>query len=322
MLTRLIETVYRLLWGDLFVLPVGGGSGDLPDGDPASVRGAVLHPAHPPAAGAAVPGYALGSLRKEPEQRQPVLLPDADRLHRHPCGNGQSGGRCGGGVGRRGRCPVLDVGHGPAGASTSFVESTLAQKYKQPDPLYGGQQGGPACYLHALAERKQGRKLRRSVLAVLFAVSGLICWCGISQVVSNSVSAAFENAFAVPPVATTVILVVLSAVIVLRRNATVKSLDVIVPIMAGCYFLMTLYIILTNLGQLPAVLGRIFAEAFGFRQAAAGGFGAVLMNGIKRGLFSNEAGSGSAPAPLPRPPATTRSRWASCRRWASSSTPW
>lgn len=73
------------------------------------------------------------------------------------------------------------------GASTSFVESTLAQKYKEPDPLYGGWRGGPAFYLHKLAERKRGKLLKKSVVASLFAVSGLICWCGISQVISNSV---------------------------------------------------------------------------------------------------------------------------------------
>ena len=181
------------------------------------------------------------------------------------------------------------------GASTSFIESTLAQKYRQPDPLYGGWRGGPAYYLHVLAERKRGKKLRCSVCAALFAVSGLICWCGISQVISNSVSSAFENAFHIPPLATTLVLTAIAAVIVLRKNATVKSLDVMVPIMAVCYFVLTVGIVLFNLPKLPAVLGRIFAEAFGLRQAAAGGFGAVLMNGIKRGLFSNEAGSGSAP---------------------------
>ena len=95
-------------------------------------------------------------------------------------------------------------------------------------------------------------------------------------------------------------LVVLAAVIVLRKNATVKSLDVIVPVMAVCYFVMTLYVIATNLTHLPAVLGSFFSEAFGLRQVAAGGFGAVLMNGIKRGLFSNEAGSGSAPSAVGR----------------------
>ena len=181
------------------------------------------------------------------------------------------------------------------GASTSFVESTLAQKYRVPDPLYGGWRGGPAYYLHVLAERKRGKKLKRSVCAALFAVSGLICWCGISQVISNSVSSAFENAFQVPPLATTVVLTLLAALIVLRKNATVKSLDFIVPVMAVCYFVITVGIVVLNFRQLPAVLARIFAEAFGLRQVAAGGFGAVLMNGVKRGLFSNEAGSGSAP---------------------------
>lgn len=166
---------------------------------------------------------------------------------------------------------------------------------RQPDPLYGGQRGGPAYYIHVLAERKRGKKLHHSIIAVLFAISGLICWCGISQVISNSVSSAFANAFSIPPIVTTVVLVVLSAVIVLRKDATVKSLDVIVPIMAVCYFVMTVIIIAVNFRQLPAVLGRIFSEAFGLRQVAAGGFGAVLMNGVKRGLFSNEAGSGSAP---------------------------
>ena len=87
----------------------------------------------------------------------------------------------------------------------------------------------------------------------------------------------------------------LAAVIVLRKNATVKVLDVLVPIMAGCYFFITIVLILLNIDQLPAVFERIFAEAFGLRQVVAGGFGAVLMNGVKRGLFSNEAGSGSAP---------------------------
>lgn len=83
----------------------------------------------------------------------------------------------------------------------------------------------------------------------------------------------------------TVVLVAVAAVIVLRKDATVKILDMVVPVMAVCYFAITILIIVTNLGSLPGVFARIFEEAFGFRQAAAGGFGAVLMNGIKRGLF-------------------------------------
>ena len=93
----------------------------------------------------------------------------------------------------------------------------------------------------------------------------------------------------------TVVLVAVAAVIVLRKDATVKILDMVVPVMAVCYFAITILIIVMNIGSLPGVFARIFQEAFGFRQVAAGGFGAVLMNGIKRGLFSNEAGSGSAP---------------------------
>lgn len=182
------------------------------------------------------------------------------------------------------------------GSSTAFIEATLAQLYKERDPLYGGYRGGPAYYIYHFVEQKRGGKKRRySVIAVLFAISGLICWCGISQVISNSVSSAFQNAFHIPPLYTTVVLVALAAVIVLRKNATVKVLDVLVPIMAGCYFVMTVFLILKNAAVLPSVFQRIFAEAFGFRQAVAGGFGAVLMNGVKRGLFSNEAGSGSAP---------------------------
>ncbi len=182
------------------------------------------------------------------------------------------------------------------GSSTAFIEATLAQLYKEKDPLYGGWRGGPAYYIHAFVKQARGKDIgRRSVIAVLFAVSGLICWCGISQVISNSVSSAFQNAFHIEPIYTTVVLVALSAVIVLRKNATVRVLDVLVPIMAACYFVITLILIGMNAAVLPDVFRRIFQEAFGLRQAVAGGFGAVVMNGVKRGLFSNEAGSGSAP---------------------------
>lgn len=179
-------------------------------------------------------------------------------------------------------------------SSTAFAEAVLAQLYKEKDPLYGGYRGGPAYYIHHFfTGKKEGR--RYSVIAVLFAVSGLICWCGISQVIGNSVSSAFVNAFQTPPIYTTAVLVVIAAVIVLRKNATVKVLDIVVPVMAACYFIATLFIIIKNAGQLPLVFERIFTEAFGLRQAVAGGIGAVIMNGAKRGLFSNEAGSGSAP---------------------------
>ena len=173
------------------------------------------------------------------------------------------------------------------GSATAFIEATLAQLYKEKDPLYGGYRGGPAYYIHRFFERKEGRKKRYVLPAVLFAISGLICWCGISQVISNSVSESFNNAFNIPPLYTTIALVILAAVIVLRKNATVKVLDVLVPVMAVLYFVITLIIIGMNITALPGVFQRIFEEAFGIRQFAGGSFGAILMNGVKRGLFSN-----------------------------------
>ena len=295
MLVNLIESVYRLLWGDLFTIPLGGGIG-------ISFMVVLLF-----AAGIwftcrtrLLPVRLFRDMiaavceKKQSKDGlssfQTLVISTATRVG---MGNlvGVVAAVSAGGAGAVFWMWVTAL----LGASTSFIESTLAQKYRQPDPLYGGWRGGPAYYLHVLAERKRGKKLKWSVVAALFAVSGLICWCGISQVISNSVSSAFQNAFHIPPLATTLVLTAIAAVIVLRRNATVKSLDVMVPIMAVCYFVITVGIVLFNLPKLPAVLGRIFTEAFGLRQAVAGGFGAVLMNGVKRGLFSNEAGSGSAP---------------------------
>ena len=295
MLVNLIESVYRLLWGDLFTIPLGGGIGIsfmvvllFTAGIWFTCRTRLLPMRLFRDMIAAVCEKKQG--RDGLSSFQTLVISTATRVG---MGNlvGVVAAVSAGGAGAVFWMWVTAI----LGASTSFIESTLAQKYRQPDPLYGGWRGGPAYYLHVLAERRRGKKLKRSVAAALFAVSGLICWCGISQVISNSVSSAFENAFHIPPLTTTLVLTAIAAVIVLRKNATVKSLDVMVPIMAVCYFVITVGIVLFNLPKLPAVFGRIFAEAFGLRQAVAGGFGAVLMNGVKRGLFSNEAGSGSAP---------------------------
>ena len=295
MIIDLIEAIYRLLWGDLFTLPVAGGIGIsfmvvllLAAGIWFTCRTRLLPVRLFRDMIAAVCEKKQG--RDGLSSFQTLIISTATRVG---MGNlvGVVAAVSAGGAGAVFWMWVTAL----LGASTSFIESTLAQKYRQPDPLYGGWRGGPAYYLHVLAERKRGKRLKRSVIAALFAASGLICWCGISQVISNSVSSAFENAFHIPPLATTLVLTAIAAVIVLRRNATVKSLDVMVPIMAVCYFVITVGIVLFNLPKLPAVLGRIFTEALGLRQAVAGGFGAVLMNGVKRGLFSNEAGSGSAP---------------------------
>ena len=297
MIVALIEKVYSFLWGDLIHIPLpGGGSVGIslliilliPTGIYFTVRTRLLPIRMFPDMIKALTG------KKENKDSlstfQTLIVSTATRV----------------GMGNLvGVVAAISVGGAGAvfwmwitaiiGSSTAFVEATLAQLHKEPDPLYSGYRGGPAYYIHHYFEDKSGKKKKHVIIAVLFAISGLICWCGISQVISNSVTSSFENAFGIPPIYTTVILVAVAAVIVLRKNATVKVLDIVVPIMAVCYFVITVGIVLFNLPKLPAVFGRIFAEAFGLRQAVAGGFGAVLMNGVKRGLFSNEAGSGSAP---------------------------
>ena len=294
MVVNLIESLYRLLWGDLFTLPVAGGIGIsfmvvllFSAGIWFTLRTRLLPVRLFRDMVAAV--CEKNHAREGLSSFQTLIISTATRVG---MGNlvGVVAAVSAGGAGAVFWMWVTAL----LGASTAFIESTLAQMYRQPDPLYGGWRGGPAYYIHALAQRR-GLRRKRSVVAALFALSGLICWCGISQVISNSVSSAFENAFRIPPLATTVVLTALAALIVLRKNATVKSLDLMVPVMAVCYFVITVGIVAVNFRLLPEVFRRIFAEALGLRQVAAGGFGAVLMNGVKRGLFSNEAGSGSAP---------------------------
>ena len=295
----LIQTVYQFMWGDLITIPLPGGGGLglslivlllVPTGIYFTLRTRFMGLRM-------LPQMVRVTLEKGEKDGkaisgvQSLIVSTATRVG---MGNlvGVVAAISAGGAGAVFWMWVMAL----VGAATAYVEATLAQLYKEEDPLYGGFRGGPAYYIHAFVKRKLGGRMgRKSVIAALFALSGLICWCGISQVIGNSVSSAVKGAFGIDPLYSTIALVAISAVIVLRRNATVKVLDVIVPIMAGLYFLMTIVIILTNITALPAVFGRIFAEAFGMRQIVGGGIGAVVMNGVKRGLFSNEAGSGSAP---------------------------
>lgn len=297
-MVQLIETVYNFLWGDLFYLPLpGGGTLPLsilvilliPTGIYFTIRTRVLPVRLFKDMVAAVIGKK-GEKNNALSILQTLIVSTATRVG---MGNlvGVVAAISAGGAGAIFWMWITAI----IGSSTAFIEATLAQLYKEKDPLYGGYRGGPAYYIHKYFEERSGKKRRYVPLSVLFALSGLICWFGISQVVSNSVTSAFYNAFHIPPIYTTIMLVILAAIIVLRKNATVKVLDIMVPIMAGIYLVMTIVLILMNIQTLPSVFARIFSEAFGFRQAVAGGFGAVVMNGVKRGLFSNEAGSGSAP---------------------------
>ncbi len=294
---KLISILYNLLWGDLFTIPLPGGSTLgisllvlilIPAGIYFTIKTKFL-PIR------LFPEMLRVSVEKQAGDKngaisgmQALIVSTATRVG---MGNlvGVVAAISAGGAGAVFWMWVTAL----IGTSTAFVEATLAQMHKQKDPLYGGFRGGPAYYIHNFFDKE--KKRRHHPVAVLFAASGLLCWCGVSQVISNSVTSSFANAFDIPPIVTTVILVVIAAIIVLRKHATVKVLDVIVPIMAAFYFGITIFVIINNASLLPEVFTRIFQEAFGLRQMAAGGFGAALMNGVKRGLFSNEAGSGSAP---------------------------
>ena len=296
-IVQLIEATYNFLWGDLFQIPLpGGGSIGIsllilflvPAAVYFTIRTRFMQVRLFPDMVRALTEQKSGENGLSPFQT--LIVSTATRVG---MGNlvGVVAAISAGGAGAVFWMWIMAV----LGSATAFIEATLAQLYKEKDPLYGGYRGGPAYYIHRFFERKEGRKKRYVLPSVLFAISGLICWCGISQVISNSVSESFNNAFNIPPLYTTIALVILAAVIVLRKNATVKVLDVLVPVMAVLYFVITLIIIGMNITALPGVFQRIFEEAFGIRQFAGGSFGAILMNGVKRGLFSNEAGSGSAP---------------------------
>ena len=294
---KIIDVVYHFLWGDLFAIPLPGGSS-------VGISLLVL---------LLIPAGIFFTVRTK---FLPVrMFPEMLRISVEKRTGGKSGGISGlqalivstatrVGMGNLvGVVAAISVGGAGAvfwmwitaliGASTAFVEATLAQIYKEPDPLYGGSRGGPAYYIQKFLSK--GKAGRRNVVAVLFALSALLCWCGVSQVISNSVTSAFYNAFEIPPIVSTVVLVVLAAVVVLRKHTTVKVLDVMVPVMAAFYFVIALVVIIKNGAMLPQVLTRIVEEAFGIRQVVGGGLGAALMQGVQRGLFSNEAGSGSAP---------------------------
>lgn len=173
------------------------------------------------------------------------------------------------------------------GASSAFVESTLAQLYK----IKGKDSfiGGPAYYM------KNGLGMRW--MGVLFAVLLSITFgFAFNSVQSNTICAAWESAFGVDHVLIGTILTVGTLAVIfggIHRIASVSS--VIVPVMALGYIALALGIVLFNITKLPAVLELIIGNAFGWEQIAGGSVGAALMQGIKRGLFSNEAGMGSAP---------------------------
>lgn len=184
------------------------------------------------------------------------------------------------------------------GASTAFVESTLSQIYKFPHA--SGYRGGPFSFI----ERGLGKRW----LGVVFAVITIIS-CGVFLVTvqANGASASLDNAFSVPPLATGVGMALLMAVVVIggvQRVARVASL--VTPLMALGYIIMALVVVFSHIQDVPAVFGLIFRSAFGLESVTGGIIGSTIAMGVKRGIFSNEAGQGtgaiaSAAADVPHP---------------------
>ena len=173
------------------------------------------------------------------------------------------------------------------GSATAFVEATLAQLYKRPHSE--SFIGGPAYYI--------SRGLHSKWMAALFAVLITLTF-GLSynSIQSNAICGALNKAFGFDPVVVGAIITAIALFIAfggIQRIARVSS--VLVPFMAFGYFILALVVVIMNIHMVPHVLKLIVTSAFGLEQVAGGGLGATIMVGVKRGLFSNEAGEGSAP---------------------------
>lgn len=173
------------------------------------------------------------------------------------------------------------------GAASAFAESTLAQVYKV--PAGGHFRGGPAYYMQtALGARKLARAFA-VIITLTFAFT-------FNSVQANTIAASLQGTFGLSPLYAGLGLAGLTAIIIfggLRRVA--KFSAIVVPVFALGYIALTLVIMLLNVDKLPGVLSLIFTDALSLRKLAAGALGATIMTGARRGLFSNEAGMGSAP---------------------------
>ena len=173
------------------------------------------------------------------------------------------------------------------GAATAYVESTLAQIYKEEKD--GVFRGGPAYYIHKFSGKKW--------LGMIFAIVGVVAMAILMPTVqSNAISGAMDNAFGIPTWVSGLLLVLLIGVIIVggvKRIATAAS--IIVPFMAGLYILVAFIIIIMNFKEIPTVFGLIFSSAFGANEMFSGILGAAIAWGVKRGIYANEAGQGTGP---------------------------
>lgn len=173
------------------------------------------------------------------------------------------------------------------GMATAFIESTLAQVYKVRDG--DSFRGGPAYYME--------KALGNRGLGIIFSILLTLCFGFIFNAVqSNTIVASFNDVFNWEKWAIGLVLVIFTAIIIFGGiHRIVKVTQVIVPVMAVFYILVALYVVFTNLSEIPAVFSLIVTSAFGLNEAIGGAMGIAVIQGVKRGLFSNEAGMGSVP---------------------------
>ena len=177
------------------------------------------------------------------------------------------------------------------GSASAFIESTLAQIYKKKEG--DTFKGGPAYYIE--------RALHARWLGIIFAISLIATFAfGFNGLQAYNIVSAFDVyvedlSASIVPTVIGVILAVCALVIFFAGDVIGKISSVLVPVMAGLYILIGIFVIITNITRIPSVLGIILADAFDFKAVFGGFTGSCMVLGIKRGLFSNEAGMGSAP---------------------------
>lgn len=174
------------------------------------------------------------------------------------------------------------------GAATSFVEATLAVLYR--DKIGEGKYIGGTPWI-----LKKRLKLKK--IGLVYAGASIICYVGVTQVMANSITESVASAYPIDQKIVSVILTLLVSGMIFgkgKKDAIIEILNKMVPIMAVIYLGVVIFILVTNFFEIPKMIGYIFKTAFGIREIFGGGIGIVVMQGVRRGLFSNEAGSGNS----------------------------
>lgn len=174
------------------------------------------------------------------------------------------------------------------GSSTSFVESTLAVIYR--DKIGENQYIGGTPWILK-------KRLNSSFFGSLYAIASIICYIGVAQVMSNSVTESISSAYNINTKYISIALALIVASIIFgksKKDKIIETLNKIVPLMAILYLGVVIYILITNFSSIPNIFKDIFYQAFGGKQFLGGTFGGIIMQGVRRGLFSNESGSGDS----------------------------